>query len=32
MYPSAAISRPFEMGYGIDRLDVSPAAVAVLLK
>ena len=32
MYPSAAISRPFEMGHRIDRLDVSPAAVAVLLK
>jgi len=32
MYPTAAISRPFEMGHRIDRLDVSPAAVAVLLK
>ncbi len=32
MYPTAAISRPFEMGYRIDRLDVSPAAVAVLMK
>ncbi len=32
MYPDAAIGRPFELGYRIDRLDVSPAAVAVLLK
>ena len=32
MYPSAAISRPFEMGHRIDRLDVAPAAVAVVLK
>jgi len=32
MYPAATISRPFEMGHRIDRLDVSPAAVAVLIK
>jgi hypothetical protein len=32
MYPSAVIGRPFELGHGIDRLDVSPAAVAVLFK
>ena len=32
MYPDAAISRPFELGHRIDRLDVSPAAVAVVLK
>ena len=32
MYPDAAISRPFELGHGIDRLDVSPAAVAVVIK
>ena len=32
MYPAAAISKPFEMGHRIDRLDVSPAAVAVVLR
>jgi hypothetical protein len=32
MYPDAVIGRPFELGHGIDRLDVSPAAVAVLFK
>src|ERR1019366_3978319 len=32
MYPDAVIGRPFELGHGIDRLDVSPSAVAVLLK
>ena len=32
MYPDAVIGKPFELGHGIDRLDVSPAAVAVLLK
>jgi len=32
MYPDAAISRPFELGHHIDRLDVSPAAVAVVLR
>jgi hypothetical protein len=26
------IGKPFELGHGIDRLDVSPSAVAVLLK
>ena len=32
MYPDAVIGKPFELGHRIDRLDVSPAAVAVLLK
>jgi hypothetical protein len=32
MYPDAVIGRPFELGHRIDRLDVSPSAVAVLLK
>jgi hypothetical protein len=32
LYPDAAIGRPFELGHGIDRLDVSPSAVTVLLK
>jgi len=32
MYPDAVIGRPFELGCRIDRLDVSPSAVAVLLK
>ncbi len=32
MYPDAVIGKPFELGHGIDRLDVSPAAVGVLFK
>jgi hypothetical protein len=32
MYPDAVIGRPFELGHRIDRLDVTPSAVAVLLK
>jgi hypothetical protein len=32
MYPDAVIGKPFELGHRIDRLDVSPAAVAVMLK
>jgi hypothetical protein len=32
MYPDAVIGKPFELGHSIDRLDVSPAAVAVQLK
>jgi hypothetical protein len=32
MYPDAVIGRPFELGHNIDRLDVSPAAVAVLIR
>jgi hypothetical protein len=32
MYPDAVIGKPFELGHGIDRLDVSPSAVGVLFK
>lgn len=32
MYPAAVIGKPFELGHRIDRLDVAPTAVAVLLK
>ena len=32
MYPDAVIGKPFELGHRIDRLDVSPSAVAVLVK
>ncbi len=32
MYPDAVIGKPFQLGHGIDRLDVTPAAVAVQLK
>jgi hypothetical protein len=32
MYPDAVIGKPFELGHRIERLDVSPAAVAVQLK
>jgi len=32
MYPDAVVGRPFELGHRIDRLDVSPANVVVLLK
>jgi hypothetical protein len=32
MYPDAVIGKPFELGHGIDRIDVSSSAVAVLLK
>jgi hypothetical protein len=32
MYPDAVVGRPFELGHRIDRLDVSPSNVAVLLK
>lgn len=32
MYPDAVVGRPFELGHRIDRLDISPATVAVLLK
>jgi hypothetical protein len=31
MYPTAAVSRPFDLGYRIDRLDVEPRAVEVLI-
>lgn len=30
-YPQAAIGRPFELGHRIERLDVQPAAAAVLI-
>ena len=32
LYPDAAIGRPFELGHRIDRLDVSPSAVTILVK
>jgi hypothetical protein len=31
MYPGAVIGKPFELGHRIDRLDVSPAAVGVVI-
>ena len=31
MYPDAAVGRPFELGHRIERLDVAPARVAVLI-
>jgi len=31
LYPDAVLGRPFEMGHRIERLDVGPAAVAVLI-
>jgi hypothetical protein len=31
-YPDAAVGRPFALSHGIDRFDVQPANVAVLLK
>jgi hypothetical protein len=31
-YPSAAIGRPFELGHNIDRLDVQPGAVGVVIR
>ena len=32
MYPDAAISRPFELGHRIERLEISPANVAVVMR
>jgi hypothetical protein len=32
LYPDAAVGRPFELGHRIDRLDVSPAAVGVVIR
>jgi hypothetical protein len=32
LYPDAAIGRPFALGHRIDRIDLSPSAVAVLLR
>ena len=31
LYPDAVVGRPFELGHHIERLDVGPAAVAVLI-
>jgi hypothetical protein len=31
MYPDAIIGKPFELGHRIDRLDVAPAAVGVVI-
>ncbi|HEV3200733.1 MAG TPA: hypothetical protein VGZ73_22680 [Bryobacteraceae bacterium] len=31
LYPDAAVGRPFELGHRIDRLDVQPASVGVLI-
>ncbi len=31
LYPNAAVGRPFELGHRIERLDVQPAAVGVLI-
>jgi hypothetical protein len=31
MYPDAAVGRPFELGHRIDRLDVQPLAVGVII-
>ena len=31
MYPDAAVGKPFEMGHRIERLDVQPAAVGVVI-
>ena len=32
MYPDAIVGRPFQLSHRIDRIDVSPAAVTVLLR
>jgi hypothetical protein len=31
LYPNAVLGRPFELGHRIERLDVGPAAVAVVI-
>ncbi len=31
MYPDAAVGRPFQLGHRIDRLDVQPGAVGVVI-
>ena len=31
LYPDAVVGRPFELGHRIERVDVGPAAVAVLI-
>jgi hypothetical protein len=32
VYPDAVVGKPFDLGHGIDRLDVAPAAVSVRIK
>ena len=32
VYPDAVVGRPFELGHRIERVDVQPAAVAVLIR
>jgi hypothetical protein len=32
LYPDAAVGRPFELGHRIERLDLAPTAVAVVIK
>jgi hypothetical protein len=31
LYPDAVVGRPFELGHRIERLDVAPASVAILI-
>lgn len=31
MYPDAAVDRPFQLGHRIERLDIQPAAVGVII-
>jgi hypothetical protein len=31
LYPNAAVDRPFELGHRIDRLEVEPAAVGIVI-
>jgi hypothetical protein len=31
LYPDAAVGRPFELGHHIERLDVQPGAVRVVI-
>jgi hypothetical protein len=31
LYPNAAVDRPFDLGHRIDRLDIQPAAVGVII-
>ena len=32
MYPDAVVGRPFELGHRIERLDVTPGAVGVVIR
>jgi hypothetical protein len=32
LYPTAAIGKPFELGHRIDRFDIAPASVAVVIR